>query len=183
VKKKHIIIGTLLATLTTLLVGISVLAQWQGPYWELVSYDIGLDEDSGWMSNYNEWELYWDSGQGRYTQYNILNDSYGYVEVDQDSGTAIRAEEATLEDYQGVTQDIDSWSDIVYQGNWWKEYFPSSDTTLTKLSNPQSDATSISWAFTWNRFTYCGSLGWGWITDWTRYFFSIDESEHGVSCY
>jgi len=152
-KRKYIFVGFCIALLMTILGSTVILADWDGPYTDIEGHDCYTGYGcAGYIVQWAEWEEYWDEEEEEYTQYKILTDGWGYIEVDDESDAPIKVEEATLYDYNDNPVGLpptQSWYDWVYQGYWWYENYPFSDKVLTKPQ--QNDWTSMDWCFVWNK--------------------------------
>lgn len=177
-KKRLIAIAVSLSILASLLATGIVLADWQGGYWALKSYDIDWSQygDTGWTAHDAEWSMYWDSEQGRYTQYRLETDGYGYVEVNGGSNVGVSREDVAVYDYQGspTAYNATYW-DVVNPGYFWKYYYPAIPVTLTKPSSG-TDITELTWRYRWDRVI----PPWGWHpSDRTEFFYSSQQFYHG----
>jgi hypothetical protein len=178
--KKKILTAFFCAVVLALGLGGAVaLADWGSTQYAYQSHSIGLSAgwgDEGSMTHWDEWQLYWDSGQGRYTQYKVLSSSFGYVEVaDVPNTTVIKNEQAQLYDYQDSLVVSHGWSDIVNKGYWWSENFPATDRTTTKPTG--SDATRIDWYFIWSRVKPCGNP-----LDGMEFYFTDSSFQYYYGC-
>jgi hypothetical protein len=156
------------AALAALLTVDVALADWQGPWWYLGWHTVNWNQSpyyyplSGEVDQYAEYSLYWDSGQGRYTQYRIETESFGYYYVDSGLQNGISVEVVDIYDYHPYKAATHTWYDAVYSGHFWKEYYPFSPGTLTKPTS--GDYTQTEWQFRWNYRV-------GWISVWDHYTF------------
>lgn len=164
-----VIVSTLILSL--LLVTPVLASGWYGP-----NYYSTSDVNShawGTMTIYpaNRWYEYWDDSENRFTQYKILDTCQGQIYVASGSSSSIYVEKAWLHNYQGTAVSSYTWYDTVDAGESWIEYFPFSDTTLTKLEDPNEDGTNISWGFVWTYIVFPG----GHPQDDIMFLFSIKE--------
>jgi hypothetical protein len=178
-KKKHIIIGSLIAIMITLTIGITVYAGWQGPWWDFGSHDIDCDpfESTGDVMQYAEWKLNWDAEEQAYTQYELQNDSYGYIYVDDESVGKIVRENVQIYEYDNSLSYGYFWYDYVEENEFWKEYWPGTDVVLTKPVEG-TDVTRTHWWFWWNHMQgewhVCDVYAYWYDYDWFEYLHTLD---------
>lgn len=152
--KRRVFFGVILSALAALAIAGTVAAEYQFRYgYSNPSFDYGWGIGQLWHSD--SFYKFWDSGQGRYTQYWVpQNQSYGQVYVDPSSPVDIVSAYKMLNKTNG---QVGYWYyQHVDQGQYYWAYWPVTDQYFALPVG--GDYSNMHWAYEFpgypNPYTY-----------------------------
>lgn len=146
-KKNRIVIASVIALFSCLAVGNIALAAWvsfDNDYFTYYDHGYGV----GFVDREDYWDQYWDSGQSKYTYYNVLPTSYGGIYVSPSGDCFVYGVYTSLIKSDQTTLAANYADTEVYFDEYLHKHWPPIAVEFSKLDS--NDPSMLYWRYQWN---------------------------------